>query len=133
MKNFFLRKTEAGALNGRLASEARRMYLPPAVAGGDHDYWSSLEQRIMSRVGDPAFLASLDSQPWWTVLDGWSRTGFVAAGIAVLVSAAILQNQKGALDENSAVYEYVSAVAAPEALAPIVDQNGSVLNYVLAR
>ncbi len=131
MKNIFLEKTDGPALDAKLASDVRRMYTPPAVARGDHTYWSSLEQRIMARVADPAFLASLDSQRWWNVLEGWSRNGLLAAGIAVAVSAALIQNQ--ALDEDSAVYEYVSAAPTTEALAPIVDQNDSVINYVLAR
>lgn len=117
-----------------------KMYLPPAAAQGDLTYWSSLEQRIMARVSDPGFLASIESPRWWTVLEGWSRAGLVAAGIAVAVTAALVQNQ--ALDESSAVYEYVSATPAPEAFTPSVDlvtqrertvQDDAVLNYVLAR
>lgn len=140
MKNFLLRKTEDGALGARSAGAVRRMYLPPAAARGDTNYWSSLEQRIMARIADPGFLASLDSPRWWTVLEGWSRAGLVAAGIAVAVSAALVQNQ--ALDENSAVYEYVSATPAPDAFRPSVDlvtrrestvQDDAVLDYVLAR
>jgi hypothetical protein len=140
MKKFLLKKIEGEALDPTLSAEARRMYLPPAVARGDQGYWSALEQRIMARVADPAFLASLEQNRWWTVLEGWSRAGLVAAGILVAVSAALLQNQTQ--EENSAVYEYVSATPAPEAFAPSVDlatqreagiQNDAVFNYVLAR
>lgn len=140
MKNFFLKKIEGDALDAKLASEARTMYLPPAVAAGDQTYWSSLEQRIMARVLDPAFLASLEQNRWWTVLEGWSRAGLVAAGLVVAISAALLQSQSQ--DESSAVYEYVSATPAPEAFAPSVElatqreaaiQNDAVFNYVLAR
>lgn len=140
MKNFFLKKIKGDALDEKLASSVRKMYLPPAVARGDQAYWSALEQRIMARVVDPAFVGALETQRWWTVLEGWSRAGLVAAGIAVAVSAAMLQNQ--ALDENSAVYEYVSAMPTPEAFSPFVDpatqretnaQNDDVINYVLAR
>ena len=140
MKNFFIKKIDGEALDQEIASKVHTMYLPPAVARGDQSYWSTLEQRIMARVVDPAFIASLESPRWWTVLDGWSRAGLVAAGIAVAVSAALLQNQRTV--ESSAVYEYVSATPAPEAFAPPVDlvtqreptvQNDAVFNYVLAR
>lgn len=131
MKNIFLKKTDGAALDATLVSDVQRMYMPPAVARGDQSYWSSLEQRIMARVADPGFLASIESPRWWNVLEGWSRAGLVAAGIAVAVSAALIQNQ--AVDENSEVYEYVSAAAAPETLTSVADQNDSVLNYVLAR
>lgn len=125
MKNFFLKKIDSEALGARSAGEVRKMYLPPAAAGGDMTYWSALEQRIMARISDPGFLASIESPKWWTVLEAWSRAGLVAAGIAVAVSAALIQNQ--ALDENSAVYEYVSATPAP------VVQEDAVLDYVLER
>lgn len=140
MKNFFFRKIDGDALDPDLAADIRDLYLPPAVARGDLSYWSSLEQRIMARVNDPLFLVSLEPQRWWTVLEGWSRAGLVAAGIAVAVSAAMIQNQ--ALDENSAVYEYVAATPAPEAFRPSVDlvtqrevaaQNDAVIDYVLSR
>ena len=140
MKSFFLKKIEGDALDAKLASEVRTMYLPPAAARGDQGYWSTLEQRILSRVADPAFFASLEQGRWWTVLEGWSRAGLVAAGLVVAVSAALIQNQ--AQEESSAVYEYVSATPAPEAFAPSVDlvtqremaiQNDAVFNYVLAR
>ncbi len=140
MKNFFLKKTEGNALGVRSASEVRRMYLPPAVARGDLTYWASLEQRIMARIADPGFLASIESPRWFTVLEGWSRAGLVAAGIVVAVSAALIQNQT--MDEGSAVYEYVSATPAPDAFRPSVDlvtrresvvQDDAVLDYVLAR
>jgi hypothetical protein len=131
MKKFFHHKTEDAPLDAALAAGAKRMYLPPAVARGDETYWSSLEQRIMARVVDPVFIASLEAQRWWTVLEGWSRAGLVAAGIVLAVSAALLQNQSQ--DDSNAAYEYVAASTAPDVLAPIVDQNESALNYVLAR
>ncbi len=131
MKNIFLKKTEGSAIGAKLAAEVRRIYMPPAVARGDESYWSSLEQRIMARVADPVFLASLDSPRWWNVLEGWSRAGLLAAGIAVVVSAALIQNQP--VDDGSVVYESVAAMPALEALAPAVDQNDAVIAYVLAR
>lgn len=131
MKRFFLEKTEDKPLDAALAAEARQLYLPPSVARGDDSYWASLEQRIMARVVDPVFIASLEAQRWWTVLEGWSRAGLIAAGIVLAVSAALLQNQTQ--DDSNAAYEYVAASTAPDALAPIVDQNESVINYVLAR
>ncbi len=131
MKNIFSKKTGDNALDARLASEVRRMYMPPALNSGDQSYWSSLEQRIMARVGDPAFLASLDSPRWWTVLEGWSRVGLLAAGITAIVSAALLQNQS--VDDESAMYESVAAMPALDALAPAVDRSDAVITYVLAR
>lgn len=128
MKNIFLKKAEGNALDARLASEVRRMYMPPV---GDQAYWSSLEQRVMARVTDPAFLASLDSPRWWNVLEGWSRAGLLAAGIAVIVSAALIQDQSA--DDGSLAYESVEAMPALEGLAPAVDQNDAVIAYVLAR
>jgi hypothetical protein len=131
MKKFFLTKTDGDALDAKSASEVHAMYLPPAVARGDQSYWSSLEQRIMARVLDPAFVASLEAPRWWTVLDGWSRAGMLAAGIALAVSAALLQNQPA--DDAGVEYEAVASMPAVEALAPAVDQSDAVINYVLAR
>lgn len=131
MNNIFLKETDSSALDARLASEVRRMYMPPAQDGGTQSYWSSLEQRIMARVADPVFLASLESPRWWNVLDGWSRAGMLAAGIAVIVSAALMQNESA--DDGNVEYESVAAMPALEALAPAVDQNDAVIAYVLAR
>jgi hypothetical protein len=131
MKNFFLKKIEGDELDAKLASEAHTMYLPPAVARGDQSYWSSLEQRIMARVLDPAFVAGLESPHWWNVLDGWSRTGLLAAGIALAVSAALLQNQS--TEDPGVEYEAVASMPAIDALAPSVDQSDAVMTYVLAR
>lgn len=131
MKNIFLKKTDADALDATLASEVRSIYLPPAVARGDQTYWSSLEQRIMARVADPVFFASLESPRWWNVLDGWSRAGLLAAGIALAVSAALLQNQT--TEDPGIEYEAVASMPALEALAPSVDQSDAVMTYVLAR
>jgi hypothetical protein len=139
MKRFFLEKPD-DSLDASLAERARRMYQPPVPAGEASHYWVSLERRIMSRINDPAFIAALEPAKWWTVLEGWTRAGLLAACVAVAVSAALIQNQ--ALDENSAVYEYVSATAAPDALMPSVDlvtqrepnvQRDAVIDYVLAR
>lgn len=131
MKKFFLAKTDGDALDATLASEVRHLYAPPAVARGDQNYWSSLEQRIMARVADPAFLASLESPRWWNVLEGWSRAGMLAAGIALAVSAALLQNQTP--DDTGMEYEAVASMPALDALAPAVDQRDAVMTYVLAR
>lgn len=131
MKKFFFNKTDDGALDAKTASEVRTMYLPPAAARGDQSYWLSLEQRIMARVLDPAFMAILDTPRWWNVLDGWSRTGLLAAGIALAVSAALIQSQ--AADDTGAEYEAVASMPALDALAPAVDQRDAVMTYVLAR
>ncbi len=131
MKKFFLTKTDGDALDATLASEVRRIYTPPAAARGDQGYWPSLEQRIMARVADPVFLASLESPRWWNVLEGWSRAGLLAAGVALAVSAALLQNQTP--DDSGMEYEAVASMPALEALAPAVDQRDAVMTYVLAR
>lgn len=139
MKKFFLNKIDDEPLSPDAVSAVHAMYLPPAVSGGDAGYWSVLEQRIVSRVTNPSFVTTLETK-WWSVLGDWSSAGIVAAGIAVAVSAALIQN--AASEESSAVYEYVSATPAPEAFAPPVDlvtqrgqaiQNDAIINYVLAR
>lgn len=131
MKKFFSNKTDGGALNAKIVSEVHSMYLPPAAARGDKSYWSSLEQRIMARVLDPAFVAGLEPPRWWTVLDGWSRTGLLAVGIALVISAALLKIRP--FEDSGIEYEAVASMPALEALAPSVDQGDAVITYVLAR
>lgn len=131
MKKFFVNKTDAGALDAKVAAEVHTMYLPPAAMRGDQAYWLSLEQRIMARVLDPVFMASLETPRWWNVLDGWSRTGLLAAGVALAVSAALIQSQMA--DDSGAEYEAVASMPALDALAPAVDQRDAVITYVLAR
>jgi hypothetical protein len=63
---------------------ARDIYAPPS---GDA-YWSTLEYRIMARIGDSA------AGRWWMVVGGWARSGLVAAAaiiVATVVGALLLQ------------------------------------------
>jgi hypothetical protein len=62
----------------------RDIYAPPA---GDA-YWSALESRIMTRIGDSA------AGRWWMVVGSWARGGLVAAAsiiVAAVVGALLVQ------------------------------------------
>lgn len=71
-------------LPNRVIATVRDMYAPP---GGDA-YWSTLESRIMARIGDSA------AGRWWMVVGSWARGGLVAAAaiiVATVVGALLIQ------------------------------------------
>lgn len=142
MNVFNLKKSDPDRLDPRTVANIQQIYLPPPVRLGDSNYWPRLEQRIMSRLSAPRGFAAPIQQPWWLVLEGWSRAGLIAAGITLAVGAALLQNQGS--DETAAAYEYIAAAAPSEPLASPLPlemvseaepgaQRDAVLSYVLAR
>ena len=62
----------------------RSLYAPPA----DASYWHALEARIMSRV------AGAVSTEWWSFYGRWTRLGLAAAGIAAIVSGALIAHAR---------------------------------------
>ncbi|HYW31426.1 MAG TPA: hypothetical protein VE869_07975 [Gemmatimonas sp.] len=68
----------------------RAAYAPP----GDEQYWTALQDRIVSRLQDPAPVA------WWTAIAEWRTVGLVAATIALLVSGATIMREQ-ALDAET--------------------------------
>lgn len=140
MKPITMKDDDDKVLDAAALSAVRRIYLPPSVANGDTTYWLSLEQRIMSRLASAGNTEVVDPQRWHSVLEDWSRAGLIAAGIALVVSAALLQNQR--TEESSAIYEYISLTAVPESMVSSLDlntqpqlsvQRDAVISYVLAR
>ena len=84
----------------------RDIYAPP---GGDA-YWSTLESRIIAKIGDSA------AGRWWMVVGGWARSGLVAAAaiiVATVVGALLLQARN---QEARTAYEAVSQPTITESL-----------------
>jgi len=65
---------------------AKSLYAPPASP----TYWASLEQRVMTRIGNAQAPAR-----WWQVMNGWSRGGLVAAAVLLLVIGALVARTRG--------------------------------------
>jgi anti-sigma-K factor RskA len=129
---------DADALDERTARAIHDVYLPPVARGGaENAYWSALEQRIMSRVAgaDPV----RREQGYWSVLNGWSQVGLVAAA-ALLAIGGLVSQQLGEPEEQVA-YESVmpastpDAISAPAALLTASNtsaQRDAALQYVLS-
>jgi hypothetical protein len=82
----------------------RQLHAPPA----EESYWTSLEARIMARIGlaDPA---------WWSELGRWARPALVAA--AMLIIAAGLLVFRTREDATQVAYEDVLAAPTPISVA----------------
>lgn len=128
---------DSDALDERVARVIRAAYMPPvASAEAETAYWSALEKRVMARVRGAA-PASHD-QGWWSVLNGWSQMGMVAAA-AILMIAGVVGNSLGEPDEQAS-YESVlpsspEAISAPIQLVTASDksvQRDAALQYVLS-
>jgi anti-sigma-K factor RskA len=125
------------ALDERVTRAIRDTYRPPiASADAEAAYWSALEKRVMARVRTSAPV-SID-QGWWSVLNGWSQMGMVAAA-AILMIAGVVGNSLGEPDEQAS-YESVvpsspEAISAPIQLVTASDksvQRDAALQYVLS-
>ena len=128
---------DSDALDERVARVIHDAYLPP-VASGDAEtaYWSALETRVMARVRNAAPM-SLD-QGWWSVLNGWARTGMVAAAAILMIAGVVGQS----LDEPDEQVSYESVVpTSPEAISAPIQlvtasdksvQRDAALQYVLS-
>ena len=98
--------------DGELTPALRDIYRAPA----DEAYWAGLEARILARTGlDGAGAPAA----WWQVMDGWSRLGLVAAGLAALLlgAAAIHERQAELRNQYEMVLEEHSTFAAPMTVA----------------
>jgi hypothetical protein len=78
----------------------RAVYTPPA----DASYWDDLERRIVDRIKGAA------PAEWWSVFEGWTRLGLIAAGIVAIITAAVASRAR----ENDARIAYETAIEAPE-------------------
>lgn len=105
---------DADALDAKTADLIRGLYSPPG-GRANSGYWENLGARIMARAGQPV----ADVGKWWLALEGWSKIGLAAAGIALAISGALLQKQW--TDETSSAYEYVTTASAPEAVSAPID------------
>jgi anti-sigma-K factor RskA len=128
---------DADALDDRTARAIHEAYLPPVARGeAENAYWSALEQRIMARVAgaDPV----QRDQGYWSVLNGWSQVGLVAAA-ALFAVGGLVSHQLGEPEEQVA-YESVQpsapeAISAPAALITASDrsaQRDAALQYLLS-
>jgi len=128
---------DSDALDERAARVIHAVYMPPvASAEAETAYWSALEKRVMARVISAAPV-SLD-QGWWSVLNGWSHMGMVAAA-AILMIAGVVGNSLGEPDEQASYESVVTsspeAISAPIQLVTASDQSvqrDAALQYVLS-
>jgi anti-sigma-K factor RskA len=125
------------ALDERIARVIHAAYMPPvASAEAETAYWSELEKRVMARVKSAAPFSS--DQGWWSVLNGWSQMGMVAAA-ALLMIAGVVGNSLSEPDEQVS-YESVvptspEAISAPIQLVTASDkavQRDAALQYFLS-
>src|SRR6185437_14184614 len=70
-----------------LTRALRQIYAAPAEEG----YWSTLAQRIMSRIA-----GAVEAESWWSPLADWARVGIVAAAAAVIVAGLALTKSREA-------------------------------------
>jgi anti-sigma-K factor RskA len=125
------------ALDEGFARVIHDAYLPPvASAEAETAYWSALEQRVMARVRSAAPVSS--DQGWWSVLNGWSQMGMVAAA-AIFMIAGVVGNSLGEPDEQASYESVVTsspeAISAPIQLVTASDQSvqrDAALQYVLS-
>jgi hypothetical protein len=127
---------DADSLDEQTVRTIHSAYLPP-VAGDQNAYWSTLQQRIMARVG--TVLPARREQGWWSVLSGWSEVGLVAAA-ALFVVGGFVSRQLGE-PEDQVAYESVVQPSTPEAIsarAQLItasdqsDQRDAALQYILS-
>jgi hypothetical protein len=78
----------------------RAIHAPPP----DGSYWDDLERRIMTHVRSAA------PTEWWSVFEGWTRLGLIAAGIAAIITAAVASRAR----EVEARVAYRTVIEAPE-------------------
>lgn len=88
----------------------RAEYAAPASAS----YWSTLERRIMARIGAEA------KREWWSYFPSWSRVGLAAAALALLV-AGIAAWQTREAQERVAYQELLNT---PSEL-PLIETSGA--------
>lgn len=99
-----------------LTRELRQLYAAPA----DDAYWQALEARIMAAVTGPAAIVAED---WSESLARWSRTGALAAAIALCVAGAALWRARE-LRESSALQAAMLHANTPQAqLAAVAGQS----------
>ena len=126
---------DADSLDEQTVRAILSAYSPP-VAGDQSAYWNTLQQRIMARVGTS--VPAQREQGWWSVLNGWSQVGLVAAA-ALFAVGGIVTQQLGEPEEQVA-YESVQpstpeAISAPATLMTASDrsdQRDAALQYILS-
>lgn len=126
---------DADSLDEQTVRAIQSAYSPP-VAGDQNKYWNSLQQRIMARVG--AVLPAQREAGWWSVLNGWSEVGLVAAA-ALFAIGGFVSNRLGE-PEDQVAYESVQPTT-PEAISARTqlitasdqsDQRDAALQYILS-
>lgn len=127
---------DADSLDEQTLRAIHSMYSPP-VSGDENAYWNTLQQRIMARVG--TIVPAQREQGWWTVLNGWSEVGLVAAA-ALFIAGGFVSRQLGD-PEDQVAYESVVQPSTPEAIsarAELItasdkaDQRDAALQYILS-
>ena len=127
---------DADSLDEQTVRAIQSVYSPP-VAGDQSEYWNSLQARIMARVGTT--VPAQREQGWWSVLNGWSEVGLVAAA-ALFVVGGFVSQQLGE-PEDQVAYESVVQPSTPEAISARaqlitasdkLDQRDAALQYVLS-
>jgi hypothetical protein len=127
---------DADSLDEQTVRAIHNAYLPP-VAVDQIEYWNTLQQRIMARVGTIA--PAQRNQGWLTVLNGWAEVGLVAAA-ALFAVGGFVSHQLGE-PEDQVAYESEVQPSTPEAIsarAELItasdksDQRDAALQYILS-
>ena len=127
---------DADSLDEQTVRAIHSAYSPP-VSGDESVYWNTLQQRIMAHVEttEPA----QREQGWWSVLNGWSQVGLVAA--AALFAVGGFVSQRLGEPEDQVAYESLVQPSTPEAIsarAQLItasdksDQRDAALQYILS-
>lgn len=126
---------DADSLDEQTLRAIHDVYQPP-VASEPNAYWNTLHQRIVAGV--KTVVPAQREQGWWSVLNGWSEVGLVAAA-ALFAIGGFVSKELGEPDDQVA-YESVQpltpdAISAPAQLITASDrsdQRDAALQYVLS-
>ena len=112
-------------------AEVRQVLRAHYTAPSGDSYWSSLERRIMERVGSDGV------REWWTYFPEWVRFGLAAAAAVVLV-AGVVSWQTSARETNMAYEEIIGTPIELPVLTETINavprtQRQQTLRYLLSR
>lgn len=117
-------KLVPGGDDPEVTEALRAIYRAPADPG----YWSSLEERIVSRLAQAEI-------GWWSELDRWMRPALVAAAVLVIGATVALMRDRQA-EARIAYTDILTPTAIPveTAVRPMLQgERDATLRYIIAR
>ncbi len=125
----------------RLTRELRGVYATP----DEPRYWDAFEARILAAVRDGAARATATTTgafravpavavEWWHALARWAEPGLAAAGVALVIAAAVFVDARATVAASRAHSAFRDVLDAPIVTSPAPAPAGaSVLDAGLAR